>query len=144
MMKVALLPAFKFNLTSRGLKILPNKLPNENWWSWQISVVTWISAVHRSNLPEGVIVYDTNTSNHVLKLCALRITWWNWLSLNLKFLTYEVGLCFISCLCRAEVERIYFWAWSSIFSCKLINWSCEIHRWTLKYIYKRVCGRKNF
>jgi len=30
MMKVALLPAFKFNLTSRGLKILPNKLPNEN------------------------------------------------------------------------------------------------------------------
>ena len=37
-MKVAYLLAFKFNLTSRGLKTLPNKLADENWWSWQISV----------------------------------------------------------------------------------------------------------
>jgi len=38
-MKVAYLLAFKFNLTSRGMKTLPNKLSDENWWSWQISVV---------------------------------------------------------------------------------------------------------
>jgi len=31
-------------------------------------------------LPIGVTIYDTTASNHVLKPCALRITWWNWLS----------------------------------------------------------------
>jgi len=44
----------------------------------------------------------------------------------------------------AEVEWIYCWAWSSIFSGKLIHWSCEIHQRTSKCVYKKGCGRNNF
>jgi len=36
--KVAYLLAVKVNLMSRGLKTIPNKLVDENWWSWQILV----------------------------------------------------------------------------------------------------------
>ena len=42
------------------------------------------------------------SSNHLMKLTQLKF--------KLKFLTYEVELYFISCLCRVEVERINFLA----------------------------------
>jgi len=36
--------------------------------------VMLINAEYRSKLPKGVTVYDTKTSNEVLKPCALQIT----------------------------------------------------------------------
>jgi len=43
--------------------------------------MTNISGDVNSKFLKGVIVYDANTSNHVLKLCVLWITQWYWLSL---------------------------------------------------------------